>query len=201
MQECGKVASVPIIYHHSSKYLIKVPRDSAHPRKLHRTEVPWRPSWPQCTRAGILIHWATSRKSHTPTRIDGNRLCPKACIWVLTHIHAYIWYTLQYQFSCSVLSNSLRPYGLQHCQVSLSFPDPVLPGVYSDSCLLSWWWHTTVSSSVVPTHPALNLSQNQSFSHELLFTSGGQSSRVSASALVLSVNIQVWFPLGLTDLI
>ena len=103
MQECGKVARVPIIYHHSSKYLVKVPRDSAHPRRLHRTEVPWRPSWPQCTRAGILIHWATSRKSHTPPRIDGHHPCPKACIWVLIYTCIYLIYiTISVQLLCPV---------------------------------------------------------------------------------------------------
>ena len=118
---------MPLIYHHSRKYLVKVPRDSAHRRKLHRTEVPWRPSWPQCTRAGILIHWATSRKSHTPTRIDGHHPCPKACTWVLAHIYVYIWYMLQYQFSCSVCPTLCDPMGCSVARFPCPFPWPCPP--------------------------------------------------------------------------
>ena len=51
------------------------------------------------------------------------------------------------QFSCSAMSNSLWPYGLQHTR--LPCPSPT-PGVYSNSCLSSWWCHLTVSPSVVP---------------------------------------------------
>ena len=51
------------------------------------------------------------------------------------------------QFSCSVLSDSLGPHGLQHTRP----PCPSsTPGVYSNSCPLSWWCHPTISSSVVP---------------------------------------------------
>ena len=58
------------------------------------------------------------------------------------------------QFSCSVVSNSLWPHGLQHAR--LPCPSPT-PGAYSNSCPSSWWCHPTVSSSVVP----VNLSQHQ----------------------------------------
>ena len=61
-------------------------------------------------------------------------------------------------FSHSVIFDSLWPHGLQHAKLpclSLS------PGVCSKSCLLSWWWHPTISSSVSPSPPALNLSQHQ----------------------------------------
>ena len=51
------------------------------------------------------------------------------------------------QFSCSVMSDSLQPYGLQHARP----PCPSrTPGVYSNSCPLSWWCHSTISSSVIP---------------------------------------------------
>ena len=62
------------------------------------------------------------------------------------------------QFSHSVVSDSLWPYGLQH--VRPPCPSPT-PGVYSNSCPLSQWCHPTVSSSVIPSPPALNLSQHQ----------------------------------------
>ena len=61
-------------------------------------------------------------------------------------------------FSSSVVFDSLRPGGLQHARL----PCPSLsPGVCSDSCPLSWWWHPTISCSVVPSAPAFNLSQHQ----------------------------------------
>ena len=96
----------------------------------------------------------------------------------------------------SVMSNSLWPHGLQH--VSHPCPSPT-PGVYSNSCPLSWWCHPTVSSSVVlfscrlqsiPASGSLTMSQ--------FFPSGSQSIGVSASASVLSMNIQDRFPLGWT---
>ena len=62
------------------------------------------------------------------------------------------------QFSYSVMSDSLRPQGLQH--VTLPCPSPT-PGAYSNSCPLSWWCHPTISSSVIPSSPAFNLSQHQ----------------------------------------
>ena len=68
------------------------------------------------------------------------------------------------------------------------------PRVYSDSCTLRWWCHPTISSSVVPSPPALN----QGVFTSQFFTSGGQSITVSASASVLPINIQDWFLLGWT---
>ena len=101
-------------------------------------------------------------------------------------------------FSCSVVSDFLWPHGLQHA----SLPCPSLsPRVCSSSCPLSQWCHPTSSSSVTPffscpqSFPALG-----SFPM-CLFTSGGQSVGASASASVLPMNIQDWFPLGLTCLI
>ena len=101
------------------------------------------------------------------------------------------------QSSCSVISNSLRPHGLQHTR-------PPCPSstsrIYSHSCPLSWQYHPTTSSSVIPisfwpqTFPASGSLQMSQF-----FPSGGQSvGAVSASASVLPMNIQDWFPLGWT---
>ena len=97
------------------------------------------------------------------------------------------------QFSRSVMSDSLWPHGLQHARPPC--PSPI-PGVYPNSCPLSRWCHPTISSSVVPfsshlqSFPVLG-----SFQMSQFFASAGQSIGVSASASVLPMNIQDWFPL------
>ena len=73
------------------------------------------------------------------------------------------------------------------------------PGVYSNSCPLSWWCHPTISSSVIPFSSRLqSFPASRSFPMSQFFVSGSQSIGVSASASVLPVNIQDWFPLGWT---
>ena len=100
------------------------------------------------------------------------------------------------QFSCSVMSDSFRPHGLQHTRP----PCPSLtPGVYPNPCPSSQWCHPTISSSVVPFSSCLqSFPASGSFQMSQLFTSGGQSIRVSASTSVLSMNTQDWCPLGWT---
>ena len=101
------------------------------------------------------------------------------------------------QFSHSVVSNSLRPHGLQHSR--LPCPSPT-PRVYSNSCPSHQWCHPTISSSVIHFSSCLqSFPASGSFPMSQFFTSGGQSNNgVSASASVLPMNIQDWFPLGLT---
>ena len=77
-------------------------------------------------------------------------------------------------------------------------PSPT-PGVYSNSCQLSRWCHPTILSSVVPFSSHLqSFPASGSFQMSHLFALGSQSIRVSASASVLPMNIQDWFPLGWT---
>ena len=98
------------------------------------------------------------------------------------------------QFSCSVVSDSLRLHGLQHARSPCPSPTP---GIYSNSCLLSWWCHPKISSSFVPFSSCLqSFPASGSFQMSQLFTSGGQSIGASASVSVLPMNIQDWFPLG-----
>ena len=100
------------------------------------------------------------------------------------------------QFSRSVMSDSLQPHGLQHGRPS--YPSPP-PRVYTNSCPLSWWYHPSISSSVVPFSSCLqSLPASGSFQMSQFFTASGQSIGVSASASVLPMNIQDWFPLGWT---
>ena len=97
------------------------------------------------------------------------------------------------------MSNSLRPHGLQ--QTRLLCP-PLSPEMSSNSHPLSWWCCLTISSSATPFSFCLqSFSASRSFSMSGFFASGGQSTRASASASVLPMNIQGWFPLGLTGLI
>ena len=103
------------------------------------------------------------------------------------------------QFSCSVVSNSLWPHGLQYTRLCCSSPTP---GTYSNSCPESQWCHPTIWSSVIPFSSCLqSFPASGSFPMSQFFASGGQNIRVSASASVLSMNIQEWFPLGWTGLI
>ena len=78
----------------------------------------------------------------------------------------------------------------------LPCPSPA-PGVYSNSCPLSWWCHPTISFSVVPFSSRLqSFPASGSFPMSPIFTSGWQNIGVSASASVLPMNTQDWFPLG-----
>ena len=99
------------------------------------------------------------------------------------------------QFSHSVMSNSLRPHGLQH--IRFLCPSPT-PRVYSNSCPLSRWCHPTISFCVIPFSCLQSFPASGSFPISQFFASGGQSIGVSASASVLPMNIQDWFPLGWT---
>ena len=105
-------------------------------------------------------------------------------------------YVDQFSLVQSVMSDSLRPHGLEHARPPCPSPTP---GVYSNSCPLSWWRHPTISSSVVPLSCFQSFPASGSFQMSQFFASGGQSIGVSASASVLQMNIQDWFPLELTS--
>ena len=94
------------------------------------------------------------------------------------------------QFSRSVLSNSLRPHGLQHARLPCSSPTP---RAYSNSCPSSRWCHLTISSSVVPFSSCLQPFPASGFFFPMSwhFASGGQS--IGASASVLPMNVNGWF--------
>ena len=104
-----------------------------------------------------------------------------------------------FQISHLVISDSLQPHGLQHARPPCPSPTP---GIYSNSCPLSPWCHPTISSSVIPFSSCLqSFPASGSFPMSQFFTSGGQRIGASASASVLPMNIQDWFPLGWTGLI
>ena len=117
-----------------------------------------------------------------------------------TFVRGYVVYSLcisSVQFSCSVVCDPLWPRGLQHPR--LPCPSPT-PRACSNSCPSSWWCHPTISSSVIPFSSCLqSFPESGSFPRNQFFASGGQSNGASAS--VLPINIQDWFPLELTGLI
>ena len=100
------------------------------------------------------------------------------------------------QFSHSVVFDSLRPHESQDARPPCPSPTP---GVYSNSCPWSWWCHPAISVSVIPSSSCpQSFPASGSFPMSQLFTWGGQSIGVSASASVLPVNTQDWSPLGWT---
>ena len=131
-------------------------------------------------------------------------MCACVCAW-----HSY-FLAIQYdpwsyyifpdpysvQFTSTVVSDSLWPHGLQHTR----FPCPSLaPRACSNSCPPSRWYHPTISSTVVPFSSCLqSFPASGSFPMSWFFPSGGQQMGASASSSVLPMNIQDWFPLGLT---
>ena len=127
----------------------------------------------------------------------------KSVFWMDFAAQSTCWrvsLSLQLLFPHSVVSDSLWPHGLQHTR--LSCPS-LSPGVCSNSCPLSQWCHPAISSSVIiPFSSYLqSFPASGSFLMSRLFTPDGQSSGASDSASVLPINIQCWFPLGLTGLI
>ena len=115
--------------------------------------------------------------------------------WNCHCLQIWCYIFISVQFSRSVMS--LRPHGLQHDR--LPYPSPT-PGTYSNSCPLSRWCHLTISSSVVPCSSHLqSFPASGSFPMSQFFTSGSQSFGVPASASVLPMNNQDWFPLEWTS--
>ena len=101
------------------------------------------------------------------------------------------------QFSRSVVSDSLRPHGLQHTRPP--YPSPT-PRVHSNSCPSSWWCHPAISSSVIPFSSCPQfLPASESFPMSQLFAWGGQSTGVSPLASFFPKSTQDWSPLEWTN--
>ena len=99
------------------------------------------------------------------------------------------------QFSHSVVSDSLQPHGLQHTRLSCPSSSP---GACSNSCPSNQWCHPTISFPVIPFSCLQSFPASGTFPMSQLFLSGKQNIWVSASASVLPINTQNWFPLGCT---
>jgi len=117
---------------------------------------------------------------------------------VMEMFYILIWEAVTWiLFSCQVLSYSMQPHRLQHARPPCPSPSP---RVCWSSCPLNQWCHPTISSFVTPFSFFLQcLPASGSFPMNRLFASGGQ--RFGASASVLPMHIQGWYPLGLTSLI
>ena len=112
---------------------------------------------------------------------------------VVVHIHNGIFSSVQ--FSRSVVSDSLWPHELQHARPPCPSPTS---GVYPNSYPSSQWYHPAISSSVIPFSCPQSLPASESFPMSQLFAWGGQSTGVSASASVPTMNTQDWSPLEWT---
>ena len=115
------------------------------------------------------------------------------CIWnVYIYVRIYIYMVCVYipvQFSRLAMSNSLWPHESQHARPPCPSPTP---GVYSNTCPLSWWCHPAISSSVIPFSSCpQSLPASGSFPMSQLFAWGGQSIGVSASTSVLPITPRI----------
>ena len=138
--------------------------------------------------------WVSSVASRFFTIWDTGE-APPAVLTAYNSKHRLLWLSL---FSCSVVSDSSWPHGLQHARLPCPLPSPE---TCSNSCPLSQWCHPTISSSVVHFSSCLQyFAVSGSLLMSQLFTSGGQIIGASTSASVFPINSQCWFPLGLTDL-
>ena len=143
------------------------------------------PSYTPSSNASFITRSLQGQDHHCWEDMD--RIHGHAVVWLSNNILCPSSVTVN-QFSCSVMSDSLRPHGLQHAR--LPCPSPT-PRVYSNSCPLSRWCHPIISSPVVPFSSCpQSFPASRSFLMSQLFTSGGQSFGVSASASVLPMNIQ-----------
>ena len=152
----------------------------------------------QCCVCCVCFYCRAEWISHTYTYI------PSFVDFLLTEVTTELWVefsVLHSSFSVSSVAQScltLWPHGLQHARPPCPSPTP---RACSDSCPLSWWCHPTISSSVVSSSYLQSSPASESFQMSQFFSSGGQSIGVSTSTSVLPMNIQDWFPLGLTGLI
>ena len=136
-------------------------------------------------------------ESYQPEAVCRGGLC---CYQNFSPENPFLYSILTHSLvSCSVVSDSLRPHGLQHMRLPCPSPSP---RVCLNSCPLSQWCCLTIWSSAAPFSFCLqSFPASGCFPVSQLFASGGQSVGTSASASVLPMNIHGWFSLGWTGLI
>ena len=134
------------------------------------------------------------------SKTENSIYCRKNRLWEEKHeILDVFQLVLLLLISCQIMSNSFWPHGLQLTRLLCPLPSP---RVCSDSCALNQWCYLNISSSATPFSFCLqSFLASESFPMSQLFKSGSQSMGTWASASVLPMDIQSWFPLGLTGLI
>ena len=151
------------------------------------------------------IDWDSQESSLAPQFKSSQIRCSAFFMVQLSHPYmtagkTIAWTVLQFssvQFSHSVMSDSWRPHELEHARPPCPSPTP---GVYPNSCPLTWQCHPAILSSVVPFFSCSQyLPASGSFPMSQFFTWSGQSIGVSASASFLPMNTQDWSLLGWTD--
>ena len=156
----------------------------------------WHPSLEQVPGIWENISWLATLWHNKDTTTIWMRVRGNALMKITSQLSANTSPRLAVQFSQSVVSDSLRPHRLQHARFLCPSPTP---GACLNSCPSSQWCHPTISSFVVPFSSCLrSFPASGTFPKSQFFVSGGQSIGVSASASVLSMNIQDWSPLGWT---
>ena len=125
--------------------------------------------------------------THHPRKIIFRPLFLVIHTYTHTQLHTFLYIAVSH-FSCSAMSDSLQPHGLQHARP----PCPsAAPRAYSNSCPLSWRYHPTISSSVIPFSSCpQSFPASRSLQMSQPFTSGGQSTGVSALKSVPPMNTQ-----------
>ena len=137
--------------------------------------------------------WTGNSFSYRPPR--GKQLMVKRG---LGHFHPLRLWACENKFSSVQSLSHVLLFATPWTAARTPCPSPT-PRVYSNSCPLSRWCHLTISSSVITFSSCLqSFPASGSFAMSQLFISSGQSARVSASASVLPMSIQDWFPLGWT---
>ena len=130
--------------------------------------------------------------------ITGTILCISSVV-SLPSLQRYRYKDSYSSVQLSSVAQSSTTLRLQHARLPYLSPSP---GACSNSCPLSWWCYLAISSSVITFSSCLqSFPASEAFLMSRLFASGGQNIGASVSASVLPMNIQGWFPLGLTGLI
>ena len=137
----------------------------------------------------MLVPQKGKNRTTIPSSNSISRYLPKGNKITLSkrYLHSHGHCISSVQFSRSVVSDSLWPHEPQHARPPCPSPTP---GVHSNSCPSSRWCHPAISSSVVPFSSCpQSLPASESFPISQLFSWGGQSIGVSASASVLPINL------------
>ena len=138
----------------------------------------------------LLLFWRSKKLLNIPP--NGNNIQSCSIKSLLKWNDCFVNFMDSVQFSCSVVSNSLRPHKSQHASPPCSLPTP---RIHSDSCPSSQWCHPAISSSVVPFSSCpQSLPASEPFPMSQLFAWGAQSTGVSALASFLPKKYQGWSP-------